>query len=126
MEGYTGVYPAFHAAGECVVNTCYKKICAVAVILGGAFLCRCAAFHTETTANPSVPEPAIRLPYGTAPLIIEHATPPPPPGSVPSIAPIEAQEGMARSLRLFQIDLGQIRTGPASMMETPDLSEDEP
>ena len=106
------------------MNTCYKKICAVAVILGGSFLCRCAAFRAETTANPSLPEPAIRLPYGTAPLIIEHATPPPL-GSVPSIAPIEAQEGMARSLRLFQIDLGQIRTGPAPTKETPDLSESE-
>jgi len=71
----------------------------------------------ETTASPSPIEPAIRLPYGTAPLIIQHVTPPPP-GSVQSITPIEAQEGMSRSLRLFQIDLGHTKTGPASTKET--------
>ncbi|MCL1925678.1 MAG: hypothetical protein FWF95_00895 [Syntrophorhabdaceae bacterium] len=103
----------------------YKKTLTVVIVLGVSFLCCCTASRTETTANPSLPEPAIRLPYGTAPLIIEHATPPPP-GSVQSTLPAEAQEGTARSLRLFQINLGHIKTGPVSTNETPDLPETEP
>jgi len=108
------------------MDACYKKVCAVAVILGFSFLCCCAASRTETTTYPLLPEPAIRLPHDTAPLIIEQATPPPPPGSVQSAMPIEAQEGMARSLRLFQINFGQTKSGPAPTKETPDLFETKP
>jgi len=109
------------------MNAYNQKICAFAVFLGVSFLCCCTASRTETTARPSLPEPAIRLPYSTAPLIIEHATPPPPPpGSVQSIAPNEAQEGMSRSLRLFQINFGQTKTGPAPTKDAPGLPEAEP
>ena len=108
------------------MTTFYKKICAVAVILVFPFLYCCSASRMETTADPSLPEPAIRLPYGTAPLMVERITPPPPHDAAHSAAPIEAQEGMARSLRLFQINFGHTKTGPASTTETPDLPKTEP
>ena len=115
----------FAQAGGCIVNACGKKVCAFTVILGFSFLCCCTASRMETKTEPLPAESAIRLPYGTAPMVIEQATPPPP-GSVQSTMPTEAQEGMARSLRLFQINLGQTKTGPAPTKETPGLPEAEP
>ena len=107
------------------MNVCRQKIYAVAIVLGVSFLCCCAAPHTKTTSRPLSNESAIRLPYGTDPLTIEQTTPPPP-GAAQTIVPTEAQEGMSRSLRLFQIDLGHTKTDPVSTKEKPGLPETTP
>ncbi len=93
----------------------------VAVLLVAALLGGCVA--PQKTVKPGEPPPdplTVRLPVGT-PLKIEQNVPPP--GVEQMIAPTEFEEGRTRALKLFQIDLGHIQTGPAECDSPPGPDE---
>jgi hypothetical protein len=97
----------------------------IALLSGAALLGGCAA--TEKAARPGEPPAAepvsVRLPVIT-PLKIEQTAPPP--GAEQSIAPAEVQEGMAHSLKLFQVDLTPGKKGPPVDEDATGLSEPMP
>ena len=85
-----------------------------ALLLGGCATPWKAAKPGEPPADPVT----VRLPVGTQ-LKIEQEVPPP--AAEQSVAPTDVQEGKAHSLKLFQIDLGHVKTSPAAAEEPPGL-----
>ena len=95
------------------------RIAVLLALLGGLLLGGCAA--PQKAAKPGEPPGnplTVRLPVGTE-LKVEQDTPPP--AAEQSIAPIDVQEGKAHSLKLFQIDLGYVKTSPTAAEEPPGL-----
>jgi hypothetical protein len=95
------------------------RIAVLLALLGGLLLGGCAALQKAAKPGGPPADPVtVRLPVGTQ-LKIEQEVPPP--AAEQSIAPIDVQEGRARSLKLFQIDLGSVQTSPAAAEEPPGL-----
>ena len=105
---YNGTMDARHG-----IAILLAAVLLAAVLLGGCL-------YTQQAVKPGEPPPdplTVRLPVGTS-LKIEQNVPPP--ASEQAIVPTEFEEGQTRALKLFQIDLGHIKTGPVETEAPPD------